>query len=407
MKWPPARVPTGVLTYRDGYRVCMAGKVIHLAGRGATYAQVMARLAAVTAERPERVTRPVKSDLTLGDAINAYLAHVEFKSQQGITSERTAINHHYELKWFMEHVGDAVALSALGPAHFGSYRRAISAKSEHTIRKAMACVGSFMRWCERAEHIDRIRFGPDWLRPRQTEIRSARAGTTKTIGPAMLRRLWNAADPQMRAWIALGIVGGFTPSDIAHLTRECIDGNVIDFRRRKTGRVRRVIPLPADVLELLPRGKGPLVFTRDDGSPWHHNSAGTADSGVTYHFRRVVLAHGLRVKFTGLRTTHYNITPREFRDERAVVMGRARGTIDLDFYAESEGLSRLSEFTEHLWWSFGREVLGSEAPADAWPDAEALAAAHRSEPAGPTVRRGRRAGGGAPSPANARREPDA
>jgi hypothetical protein len=128
---------------------------------------------------------------------------------------------------------------------------------------------------------------------------------------------------------------------------------------------------------------------------------------VTYHFRRVTLAHGLRVQFTGLRTTLYNLTPREFRDERAVVMGRARGTIDLDFYAESEGLSRLAEFTGHVWWCFRFAVLDRTQPEDAWPDAEALAVARRSEPAGPSVRRGRRAGGGAPSPANAQGERDA
>ncbi len=52
---------------------------------------------------------------------------------------------------------------------------------------------------------------------------------------------------------ATALASAMNNSEICHLDREVVDlkEKVIDFRRRKTGKIRRVCPIPNDVAEKL------------------------------------------------------------------------------------------------------------------------------------------------------------
>lgn len=122
----------------------------------------------------------------------------------------------------------------------------------------------FIRWCHENYHIKEV---PRNLR---TVLKAApvdRGG--KPIPLADLRKLWDAADPQMRCFICLGLNCGFKNSDVSALRRdEVINGRVIK-RRGKTGVPMnyKLWGVTQRLIEQTGNREGDLLLTCQNGEP--------------------------------------------------------------------------------------------------------------------------------------------
>lgn len=320
------------------------------------------------------------------DALSEFLAVQQARvgAVRNRIEDRTYHNYAIALNDFgaFVHEGTKIAdrpIGSIGPAQFSAYARRFAGWKASGFDSVVCRIGSFFRWCVEMEYLDRYRPGPQFVRPAKKDLRDDRISLAKSFTPTQIATLYLAAGPTMRCWIALGVCAAFNNSDIAHLTRDVIDlgAGLIDFRRRKTGKVRRVIPLPADVVELLKdydrpdpaaREYAALFFLTERGYPCAMavKRKGTAAKWPSNTISRLFakLLTKLEMKeqsdgrnFSGLRTSFFNLAPRgEWEMERKIVMGRAQGSVDLDSYLEDVGLDRLRHVVNHVWGLVSSEI---------------------------------------------------
>lgn len=322
----PAQVPAGVLTYRVALSEFLAGKE--------------ARVGAVKKRLAERTYH------NYVDALNAF--------------GNFTVDH--------RKIADT-PLAEIGPRHFTAYAATFHGWKASGFDSVVTRVAALFRWAVDMEYIDRFRPGPDFVRPAKQELRDERIDLRKSFTPIQVAKLYDIANHTVRCWIALGICAAFNNSDIAHLTRSVIDldTGIIDFRRRKTGKLRRVIPLPPDVTELLKRYRRPepaddawrdLFFITEHGNPFTRNvgrdgafmPSNTVSRMFAFLMADAKLPNVKGQNFSGLRTTFRNLAPRGGYDlERKIIMGHAKGNVDLDSYLEDVGLDRLRHVVTHVW----------------------------------------------------------
>ena len=92
-----------------------------------------------------------------------------------------------------------------------------------------------------------VRFGEMFDRPRKREIRRHRGTQVRTYTREEILRLLDAADTRARAWILLGINGGYGPTDLASLRISQVDFHDmwISHPRPKTALPRETSLWPA------------------------------------------------------------------------------------------------------------------------------------------------------------------
>jgi integrase len=173
-----------------------------------------------------------------------------------------------------------------------------------------------------------------------------------------------------------------SPADVEGLPEELrSDPNalMIDFRRRKRGRIRRVIVLLPVVADMMRRYERPersdgkddgLFFHGRDGLPLEKWSESGPQNWITRWFVRLATRAGLRKSgewkevdgvekfvtagsgdrrgFKSLRTTCANAVPSEFATEGVILMGHAKGGVLLDNYLETHGLAKLSQLSQAI-----------------------------------------------------------
>lgn len=263
-----------------------------------------------------------------------------------------------------------LAIRDIGPSHFSAFAEKFKGWKASGFDSVVSRVGALFRWAVEMEYIDRYRPGPQFRRPDKSEIRSERIELTKSYTAAEVAKLYEGAPHVIRCWIALGICAAFNNSDIGNLPRKVVDleTGVIDFRRRKTGKERRVIPLPPDVVTLLKWYVRPepaieewdgLFFLTEQGNPYarskSRDGAYKPSDSISRLFARLLESAEVSTtadgrNFSGLRTTHFNLAPKDkWEFERKVVMGRAKGDIDLDHYLERLGVEDLRKYVQHIW----------------------------------------------------------
>lgn len=286
-------------------------------------------------------------------------------------SERSYHNYVVGLNEFGNFVHDRrkiadMDIRSIGPAHFTAYAAKFHKWQPSAFDSVVSRTCSLFRWAVEMEYIDRFKTGPVFRRPDKQEVRDARIEKDFSLTPAAIAKAYDAASHTLRCWIALGICAAFVNADVSNVTRQVmdLDTGIIDFRRRKTGKVRRVIPLPADVVELLklyhrPEPASPafaeFFFLSDNGRPYSvtKNANGKPSCSISRMMARLLTDAGVKrhgVNFKSFRTSFFNLAPRgEWEMERKIVMGRAQGTVDLDHYLEDVGLDRLRHVVNHVW----------------------------------------------------------
>lgn len=311
--------------------------------------------------------------MTFRDALARFLRHARERVAAGELSYRSAYNYRMALNKFGSFIGASRPLKDLCPHDFGLYVEELKRthKSADAFNSELSRVSVLFNWAVKAEYIPRFRHGVEWKRRSKQTVRDARIVRKRSFTVDEVAKLWTVAPLGIRCWIALGICCAFNNSDIGNLPRECVDlgRGVIDFRRRKTGKVKRVCPLPAEVVDLLKSYTAPapareefapLFFRTKRGigfvSSSNRNGKPTDQvSRLFWHLVRDagVIEHGTSDgrNFAGLRTTFRNLCPpgRQWAEERDIIMGHFDGTIDADNYVEEIGLDRLRHVVEHVW----------------------------------------------------------
>lgn len=295
--------------------------------------------------------------------------------------QRTYQNYVAELNRFGNFICDGadlkiadMALNLIGEVELSEYAGSLRHWKASGFDSVVCRVGAFFDWCVGKKYITAWSPGPDFVRPAKQEIRDQRIDRTRSFTPKQVAKAFVAGNNTVKCWIALGICAAFINSDVAHVTRTVTDlkDGIIDFRRRKFGKVRRVIPLPPDVVDLLkayvrpdPKDAGDedLFFLSQYGLPFSRTIGCGPSCSISAIFGRLLDDHAIREKadgknFAGLRTTFYNLAPRntEYEVERKIIMGRAQGTIDLDSYLEDVGLDRLRHVVNHVWGQIKTEI---------------------------------------------------
>lgn len=451
--------------HRDGFVRKHRGEVVFVLGKGRflhTYNAdgVTAAVEAVEAAWEERRTKfdeaaedsfqdlRATSGLTFVQLASEFFEHLDHRVRFGRPKRMEAVtawDYQRTINEFGEAIGADRPINDLGPSDFGKYAKSIAGNAASSFARKVAYIEAFIRWGMQLGRFGNNRLvrevtpgqdplrrliGPDLVKPSATDLRDERVVKSQAFTPAEIGKLWAVATEQERLWIGLGLNGAFDNGDIMGLTWRVVvtakafrlgdrqvampkddrAGLVIDYRRRKRGRIRRIIPLlppvacrladhlacyvdrePADDDE---------VFQNADGEHLRRITASGPQNIVTRRFAKLMIRAGLRgepvvtrdnetgkryVKYPGdadgrgyrsLRTTMVNLAPTGYRDEIEIVMGHAHGQTILESYMETHGFTRLYELADAVW-----TAAFAEPPDEAWLAKRSAPASRRGKPA--------------------------
>jgi integrase len=407
----PRKWPAGCTPHRDGWVRWYKGRCVFVAGKRTPLEKVEKkwedkRDRIDAAERGE-VAPVIPAVRTYRNVLSEFLAAMEHRHKTGkpkTLAARTLHNYTTELNRLGRFVHDGRKVAdrsidaANDPAILAAYARQYAGWKASGYDSIISRIGALFTWAVEMEYIERYRPGPGFQRPPKQDIRDERIGLSKSFAPGEVLALYEkTGNTGFRCWVALGVCAAFTNSDIATVPRQLIDlaTGVIDFRRKKTGKVRRVIPLPADVVALLKSYQRPaaadekwddLFFLTENGTPYSRTRFNGPSCSLNRMFRKMMENAGITLRkgrsFTGLRTTFFNLCPKGYSDERAIIMGRAKGTIDLDHYLEDVGMDRLRHVVNHVWGLISSSQVG-EGSATVSGGESPGGAARRETPAEP------------------------
>jgi integrase len=365
---------------RDGYIIWYRGKTRYACGKATPPEKVedawAAKRKAIDADLDNQPVPKKPGQLTYREVLSRFIDDCEHRVKTGKPRpmrERTLHNYDSDLNAFGNFIyqGRKVADLSIREANdadlFTAYGKTYGAWKASGFDSIISRVGTLFAYAEDKRYIDRYNPGPMFQRPAKSAIRDDRIDLQKSYTPQQIAKMYLAGNQTMKCLIGLGAAAAMNNSEASHLDRTEMNlaEGVIDFRRRKTGRVRRLIPLPADVLAdlnayvrpepadvinadafFLTRSGGRFCETgKRDGRPgdmigrlWHKLEKA---AGVPHVKGR---------SFSGLRTTFFNLAPGgEYELARKVIMGRAQGTIDLDHYLETLHLVRLRHVVDSVW----------------------------------------------------------
>jgi integrase len=185
--------------------------------------------------------------LTLVELCDRFMAFKADALGTGDIGERTFADYFRTCELLIKFLGRTMLVGQLGPSDFQRLRtRLAKGRNSVSLGNEVRRARVLFRWAYEDELISApVRFGQSFKLPGKPAMRRARASKgALTFEPEELRLVLDAANPEMRAAILLGLNGGLTNGDIAGLERHMIsdDRQWIRFSRRKTG-VAREIPL--------------------------------------------------------------------------------------------------------------------------------------------------------------------
>jgi integrase len=234
-----------------------------------------------------RKPREDTGGITVKDLVNRFLHQKQALVDVGELSPRTWRDYKEATDAIVAAFGKRRLVEDLDPDDFAELRNKVAEKwGPHRVCKTIQFVRCVFKYAFDAGLLDRpVRFGPGFKRPSKKTIRLQRARQgAKLFSADEIRRLLDAASPQLRAMILLGINAGFGNSDCALLTQAVVNlvAGSIDYPRPKTGIARRCLLWPETVqalhaaLACRPAAKKPeeadLVFLTRLGVSWHKDT---------------------------------------------------------------------------------------------------------------------------------------
>jgi integrase len=315
--------------------------------------------------------------ITVKDVANDFLNAKRSLVEAGELSPRTFAEYRAMADELVAHLGKSRLVSDVRSEDFTSLRNKLTRKwGPHRLTKAVQYIRSIFKHAYDAELIDRpVRFGPAWKRPSAKTLRLHRAAQGRKLFTAEeVHRFKDAAGPQLKAMILLGINAGFGNGDCGTLPVSAVDleAGFIDFPRPKTGIPRRCCLWPETVQALKnaladrPAPKNSedagLAFLTHCGLPWARDN----DPGaVTKEFSKLLRALGINGhrNFYTLRHTFRTVADGA-KDQPAAdyIMGHEVPHIS-SIYREAISDERLKAVADHV-----RAWLFLPSPATEKPD---------------------------------------
>ncbi len=233
-----------------------------------------------------------ETDISVKNLCNQYLDYQESRASSGEIKLRQFYDQTRLLRAFVIHCGPNTPLSKISTIDLQSYRKKLinDAKEPNTINNYISAVKAIFNWALDNEVLSSI--------PNLKAIKkiSSRKSEKNIFSDAEIKKLLNAANPNLKAMILLGLNCGFGCTDCAELKWENIDFEHarILFARTKTG-VNRNLPLWQETIEALQKVpvRGDFVFLTKQG----------------HKYVRVVIKEG---DGGSVKMLNYNIVSKEF-----------------------------------------------------------------------------------------------
>lgn len=323
-------------------------------------------------------TPRVKGDgLTIKDLCNGFLRAKLRQVEAGEIAARTFTEYRNITDRLVSTFGKERLVDDLAAEDFERLRSSMARQwGPVRLGNAIQYTRSVFKYGYEAALIDKpMRFGPQFKKPSKSVLRRHRvAGGKRLFEPTEIRALLDAASPQVKAMILLGINAGFGNSDVANLPQSAVelDAGWIDFPRPKTGIERRCPLWPETVKALqaaiaerpVPKdaADADLVFVTRFGKRWVRTEGekSTPINSVGHEFgklMRQLQINGRRgLGFYSLRHSFRTIADatKDFPAVR-LIMGHADGSID-DVYRESIEDARLRDVAHYVRaWLFGND----------------------------------------------------
>lgn len=312
-----------------------------------------------------RTPRAARDGLTVRDLVNRFLTAKRHLVDTGEIVLRSWKDYHASCGRVVSILGADRLVEDLAADDFG-HLRATLAKGwgPVTLGNEIQRIRILLKFGYDEGLIDKpVRYGQSFKRPSRKVLRKARHANGKRMFEAHeIRAMIEAAGPQLKAMVLLGINCGFGNSDCATLPRKALDlkAGWIDYPRPKTGVARRC-PLWPETVQALreamagrpeprDRAHAGLVFITRRGGPWGKE---TSDNPVSKETAKLLKGLGIErrgVNFYALHHTFQTIGD-EARDPVATrhIMGHAENSNDIGaVYREAVGDDRLRAVVDHV-----------------------------------------------------------
>ena len=310
-----------------------------------------------------RVPRMTGDGLTVRDLLNRFLTSKRHQVDTTEISPRTFQDYHQTCRRIGNVFGFTRLVDDLAADDFEQLRGDISKTSSVvTLGNEITRCKVVFNFAYKNGLIDRpVRYGTTFKRPSKRVLRRERQKNgTRMFEPEQIRTMLDAAGPQLRAMILLGVNCGFGNADCGTLPVKALDLKRawIDYPRPKTA-VERRCPLWPETVQALreslktrPDPKdtahADLVFLTKYGKPWAKD---TADNPITKEMRKLLDKLGIHRRglgFYALRHTFETIAG-ESRDQVVVdhIMGHSRDDM-ASVYRERISDERLRDVVGHV-----------------------------------------------------------
>ena len=338
-----------------------------------------------------RVPR-AKVGIKLSDVCNQFLTAKRRAVDSGKLSARTFVEYDRTCQLLIKTYGRDRLAEDLGPADFSKlYGDLVKSFGLTTIGREVIKVRTLFNFAIESDLITKaIKYGPEFVTPSKTDRRKHKANLKHANGAKLftadeIRRMLDAAGPQLKCMLLLAANGGFGNTDCATLPLSALDlkKGWLDHPRPKTGIDRRVPLWPETVKALkaviakrqLPRSPehANLVFLTRLGQPWVRYElaetqeddgkvkvVGKADDAIAKATTKLLTNLGIKrpgLSFYAIRHT-FETEAGASRDQVAVdaIMGHVDPSMAAEYRERIDDV-RLQNVVQHVrTWLFRKSV---------------------------------------------------
>jgi integrase len=370
----PVRIhkPSGQWCKKIRQRVYYFGAVKHDPTGEVALAEYLRVKDDLEAGRVPVAVRPADG-ATVKGLCDAFLSAKDKMVRAGALSQRTFDDYWRVCKLMAEELGRERRVESLGAKDFERLRASMAKRLSHaSVGHEVNRIRVVLNYGVSSGLLEKpVAYGDSLKRPAARLLRLERAARGSMMLEAeTIRAAIEAAGPQLRAMVLLGVNCGLGNADVGRLEWRHVDlaAGWLDYPRPKTGVRRRgkLWPETVAALEGLGKARSGLVFVTSRGNSF---AKPKADNPVAKEFRKLLIEikhHRVGVGFYGLRRAFETIAG-ESRDQVAVdyVMGHAPESDDMaSVYRQRISDDRLQAVADVVHaWVFPPPELGPPKPS--------------------------------------------
>jgi integrase len=200
-----------------------------------------------------------KGSVSIGYVCNSFIRSKRLAFDSGRLSCSTLCDYDRCCRNLIDQLGATRSVLDLCPTDFEKlYAHLSRSYGPSTLGREITMTRSILRYAFESDLLDRpVKFGPQFRSPSKQQrrifkVKAEQANGKKLFAAEEIQRMMDAAGPQLKAMILLGINGALGNSDVANLPLSALDlqAGWLDFVRVKTGTNRR-IPLWPETVDAL------------------------------------------------------------------------------------------------------------------------------------------------------------